>query len=50
MTRSTIDRERKCDDRKRLDYCVVVTNACAMLSLISNQLMVLREQPEATPA
>jgi hypothetical protein len=48
--RSTIDRERNRDDLKRLDYCVAVTNACPMLPLSSNQLMVLREQPEAMPA
>jgi hypothetical protein len=46
----THDRERAGDDRKGLDYCVAVTNACAMLPLSSNQLMVLREQPEAKPA
>jgi hypothetical protein len=34
----------------QLDYCVTVTNACAMLPLSSDQLMVLREQPEAMPA
>ena len=45
----THDRERNCDDPKRLDYCVAVTNAYAMLSLSSNQLIVLREQPEAMP-
>jgi hypothetical protein len=46
----THGRERSRDDLKRLDYCVAVTNACAMLSLSSNRLMVLREQPEAMPA
>ena len=46
----THDRERNRDDLKRLDYCLAVTNACAMLPLSSNQLMVLREQPEAMPA
>ncbi len=50
MTRSTIGRERNRDDLKRLDYCVTVTNAYAMLPLSSNQLMILREQPEAMPA
>jgi hypothetical protein len=43
-------RERNCDDHTRLDYRVAVTNAYAMLPLSSNQLMVLREQPEAMPA
>jgi hypothetical protein len=43
----TDDQERRRDDLKRLDYCVAVTNACVMLPLSSNQLMVLREQPEA---
>jgi hypothetical protein len=46
----TDDQERRRDDLKRLDYCVAVTNACVMLPLSSNQLMVLREQPEAMPA
>jgi hypothetical protein len=50
MTRSTIDRERNRDDLERLDYCLAVMHACAMLQLSSNQLMVLREQPEAMPA
>jgi len=38
------------DDPKRLDYCVAVTNACAMVPLNSNQSMVLRKQAEAMPA
>ncbi|HXL24749.1 MAG TPA: hypothetical protein VN942_04305 [Chthoniobacterales bacterium] len=42
--------ERNRDDLKRLDYCVAVMNACSMLPLSSNQLMVLRKQAEATPA